>query len=196
MADQLGVYYDLRYRQYYKRSRFLASLSSYNDDEIVEKIETETLQLIKEHPEHTGNNMIKEMENDPITKLIHKRYPRLNIRELAICNMIISIEWSREVADYSDLVTNVIVDYMQLFFGLNHLHDIIQGLVHKGILFPKLGQDEIGKEKLKTKPFIYLTLSPELEEEGFKIISGDNKFLQCLVLIIFSLLPLFFHNRS
>jgi hypothetical protein len=110
--------------------------------------------------------------------------------------MIVSVKWDRGVADYCEVVTGVIVYYMQLFFGLNHLQDIIQGLVHKGIVFPKLGQDKIGEEKLKTKPFIYLTLSPELEEEGLKIISGGNNFLQCLVLIIFSLLPLFFHNRS
>ena len=200
MVDQLGVYYDLRYRQYYKRSRFLAGLSSYNDDEIVEKIETETLQLIKEHQELIGNNMTmlgqKKLESDPIIKLFQKRFSHLSIREQVICEMIVSEKWDRGVADYCEVVTGVIAYYMQLFFDLNHLQDIIQGLAHKGIVFPKLGQDEIGEEKLKTKPFIYLTLSPELEEEGLKIISGGNNFLQSLVLIIFSLLPLFFHNRS
>ena len=38
MIDQLGLCYDFRYMQGYKRVKFLASLSNYNDDEIVEKI--------------------------------------------------------------------------------------------------------------------------------------------------------------
>ena len=58
--------------------------------------------------------------------------PSLSIREQVICEMIISVKWDRGVADYCEVVTGVIVYYMQLFFGLNHLQDIIQGLVHKG----------------------------------------------------------------
>jgi len=44
IIDQLGRYYDLRYMQEYKRVKFLAGLSSYNEDEIVEKIEREAIE--------------------------------------------------------------------------------------------------------------------------------------------------------
>ena len=50
IIDQLGRYYDLRYMQEYKRVKFLAGLSSYNEDEIVEKIEREAIEST--NPQH------------------------------------------------------------------------------------------------------------------------------------------------
>jgi hypothetical protein len=104
------------------------------------------------------------------------------IRELVICRMILWTEWDIGVAYYFELVIRVTADYMQLFFGLKHLQDTIGGLVHKGIVFPKLGQDKIGEDMLKTKPYIHLTLNPQLEQEGFKIICGTIMIFRVLIL--------------
>jgi hypothetical protein len=166
MVDQLGVYYDLRYLQYYKRSSFIADLSNYND-EIVEKIEVETVEDMKKHLEYVIKDDIESLEADPVMKLLSKRFPSLRIQELLICMKIIETEWDIGDAPYSELVARLIPDCPQLFYGLKHIQDTIQGLVHQGIVFQKLGHVE-------TKPYIYLTLSPELEQEGFKAMSGSN----------------------
>lgn len=100
----MGVY--LRYWQYYKRSRYIASLSNYNNDEIVEKIEAEAVQLMNEHRELIGKvDITKELETDYVMKLLSKRFPALRIQELLICSMIFWTKWDIGIAYYFEVVT-------------------------------------------------------------------------------------------
>ena len=192
IANQMGMYYDLRYNEYYRRSKFIVGLSNANDDEIVGKIEDDILKLLNESrefiEEHDIKCDIKEELETPICRLILEKFPDLNMRELALCSMILWTIWDIGAAYYDELIRRIVTSYMGLFSGLNHLQDTIQALVHKGIVVQKIGYALIGKEQSKSKPFIHLTLSPELVDKGLKSISGNNIYsyhsLICILLIL------------
>jgi hypothetical protein len=138
MIDQLGRCYDFRYMQGYKRVKFLASLSNYNDDEIVEKIERGVIENTKERRKELEEyNIEKRFVTENISRLILEWYPDLDIRELAVCYMIICTEWDVDAPFYFELVSRIVCEFMKLFFGLNHIQDTIQDLIHKGDYNPK-----------------------------------------------------------
>jgi hypothetical protein len=168
MFDQLGVYYDMRYWRYYKRSKFLAGLSNYNDDEIVEKIEGEVVESTKERRKELEEfNIEKEFVTENISQLLLKWYPDLTVRELAVCHMIIWTKWDLGTPFYFELILRIVSQFMKLFFSLKHIQDTIQGLIHEGIIIPMLGRNDENDN-----PYIYLSLSRELEDEAYKAISG------------------------
>ena len=188
----MGMYYDLRYMQYYRRSKFIVGLSNANDDEIVGKIEDDILNLLNESREFieeyvTKCDIIEESET-PICRLILEKFPDLNMRELAVCSEVLWTIWDIGAADYNQVIYRIVTSYMGLFSGLSQLQNTIQFLVHKGIVFQKIGYALIGEEQSKSKPFIHLTLSPELVDKGLKSISGNNIYsyhsLICILLIL------------
>ena len=169
MIDQLGRYYDLRYMQEYKRVKFLAGLSKYNEDEIVEKKEREAIESTKRRRKELEEFGIENsFVTENISQLLLKWYTDLTIRELAVCYMIIWTEWDMGTPFYSELILRIVSQFMKLFFSLKHIQDTIQGLIHKGIIIPMLCCDD-----KKLEPYIYLMLNPKLEEEGYKTISGQ-----------------------
>jgi hypothetical protein len=171
MLVQLGLYYDMRYWRYYKRLKFLAGLSSYNDDEIVEQIEREEIENTKEHRNEINElHLETEFVKDNVSRLLLGRYPDLNIRELALCHQIIGVERDGWDPSYFEIIARIISKYMKLFFGLKHIQDTIQDLIHKEIVIPMIVRNES-----TDKPYILLTLNPELEEQVLKSISGDYK---------------------
>lgn len=59
ISYQLGAYYDMRYRQYITRHRFILGLSKYNEDDTVYERE-ETLEI---HPEYSrGRDLLEELK--------------------------------------------------------------------------------------------------------------------------------------
>jgi hypothetical protein len=173
MFEYLGVYFDMRYWRYHKRTKYLAGLSSYNDDEIVEQIEKEDLELTKrsrKEYEELHIEMEKVFEKYPVAQLVLEKYPNLNIRELAVCYEILSTTWDIGTVFYFELVPRTIGSFMKLFFGLKHIQDTIQGLIHKGIIIPMIGRNNENENS-----YIYLTLCRELEEQAYSIMSGNSK---------------------
>ena len=110
------------------------------------------------------------------------------MRELAVCSEMIWAIWDIGAADYDQVIYRIVTSCMGLFSGLSQLQNTIQVLVHKGIVVQKIGYALIGKEQSKSKPFIHLTLSPELVDKGLKSISGNNIYsyhsLICILLIL------------
>lgn len=168
--EYLGVYFDLRYWRYHKRTKYLAGLSSHNDDEIVEQIEKEELERTREsRMEDEELNIEKTFVTENLAQLVLATYPDLNIRELAICYTILLARWDIGTVFYFELVPRVIGKFMKLFFGLKHIQDTIQGLIHKGIIIPVIAcYGENGN------PYIYLTLCRDLEERAYCMMSGGS----------------------
>jgi hypothetical protein len=78
MFDQLGVYYDLRYWRYYKRPKFLAGLSSYNEDGIVELIESELIESTKRRREELEKfNIETVFMTEDIAQLVLRKYSKV-----------------------------------------------------------------------------------------------------------------------
>ena len=117
-----------------------------------------------------------------IRELLYGHYPDLTEKEFAICEMIVAAIWDIRITFYDSIVQATAEKYKELFHNTDEVETVIKQLIEKGIVNDPITFIESGRgiecksnncERSLLNPARLLDLKAEIEDEGFKIYSGE-----------------------